>query len=204
MRRLVALAAMVVLISYWVSSAPASASIGTGVGSVPLTTASAVKAGSTGLLTPLYIINTGSETATYSITVLPVGKQPQEALPASWVKVAQYKVTLKPGAHVSVPVQVHVPKTAAKGNYGTSLLVSATGRLGNGTTSIAAAAAAQIRLSVSPPASKADIPWLWIGVGIGLMAVITVLWVALRRRRKPELVDDDQPQTQPETAGTGS
>jgi hypothetical protein len=152
----------------------AGTGIGAGVGANPIVLSDPARAGSVYALPSLYVVNTGSITATYRITLQRLPHQRGLDVPKSWVQIAPTEVRLAPGRSILVGLKLSVPKQATNGRYGSGLVATAV--LGEAGKSVAtgAAAATDLRFTVMGRLH----PGSGFPVGIVLLVGIPVLAAA--------------------------
>ena len=158
-----------VVLAAALSGGPGSAGVGIGASDVCLS-ATAQPGGS---YTPgaVYVTNTGSATEHITLQTSPV--PPGLAgtignalpIPPDWVTfgypallwvIGQHSVTLAPGQGTSIPVTLHIPASASRGDYKAELIASTTGARapGDGGQAVLGAAAAtnlEFAVGTAPP-----------------------------------------------------
>ena len=172
--------AATVLLLVLLSVAPAWASVGVGVGAVPLRLAAPARPGGHYRLPSLYVVNTGTQTSDYLVRVQPLGHPPGRAVPAAWVHLGRTRLRLRPRHHALIPVTLAVPTGAAAGAYRTDLIAStAMTRLGHG-AALGAAAADRLSFTVDSPGRGLTWP-PWLGYLLLALAGAGVFVFAARR-----------------------
>jgi hypothetical protein len=164
-----------------VTPVAAVASVGAGVGAAPIIARAPAPAGATAELEPLYVKNTGSAPATYTVRVQRMARYAAHAVPARWVRLAPVTLRLKPGRIAKVSVSLAIPAGAAPGRYTTDLVAATYAPHAPGQPAIGAAAADKLQFSVSGTASS--LPILPIVAGL-LAAAILLMAGAIGRRRR--------------------
>lgn len=136
----------------------ASADLGVGVGASPITLGEPVLAGESYAMPPLYVLNTGTEPARYTISVERISEGEGQPVPPEWIVLGDNRFVLEPRQSAFVPVTLTVPESAPAGSYLTNL-VAAAGRpsLGGG-TGLGAAAAARLTFTVAGPSVSVPLP----------------------------------------------
>jgi hypothetical protein len=174
--------ALVVLALAVMAPAAATASIGTGVGALPLVLHTPAKAGHTYSLPPLYVKNTGTVTSLYTVKIERIGKNGKRTVPASWVHVHPAIVRLRPGVLTHLEVTVDVPADAPAASYTTDLVATTTTAHAPGATALGAAAADSLSFEV-PPTST--FPWLPIGIAAAVILLLGGGWWIRRSDLRP-------------------
>ena len=174
------LAAAALLLLLLGPAAPARASVGVGVGAVPLRLAAPARPGGDYRLPPLYVVNTGTRAGDYRVRVQPLGHPPGRAVPAAWVHLGRTRLRLRPHHHALVPVILAVPKSAAGGAYRTDLVASTVmPRPGHG-AALGAAAADRLSFTVDSPGRGLRWP-PWLGYLLLTLAGAGLVVLATRR-----------------------
>lgn len=164
--------------------AGARASIGTGVGAVPLVLHTPAKAGQTYVLPWLYVKNTGTVTSLYTVKVERITRGSQRTVPPAWVHVQPPVVRLRPGVLTHLVVTVDVPAGAQAASYTTDLVATTTTQRTPGTTALGAAAADRLSFEVSSPSA---FPWLPVGIAAALILLPAGGWWIRRSGLRPRL-----------------
>lgn len=180
----------------------AVADIGVGVGSNPISLGGPAAPGQSYGLAPLRVVNTGTEVASYTITVQRLLPGDETAVPPEWIKLGDNGFLLGPQQAASVPVTLTLPRDASAGVYLTNLV--ATGRPpAAGGAVLGAAAAAKLTFTVAslpagepgPPATAASErsssgpDWIWGGLAGGALAGAAVVFLrslGFRVRGRPK------------------
>jgi hypothetical protein len=118
----------------------ALASIGAGVGAVPLKPLGGVVVGGTTHVHAMYVVNTGTVMSRYKIAAKPIQRGNWRTIPAGWVVLPTTTLTLTPRQGAWVQVALKVPAGTQPGRYATNLVAS-TVASGSGARFGAAAAA---------------------------------------------------------------
>lgn len=176
----------------------ASADIGVGVGAAPLILGGPAIAGQTYSMPPLYVVNTGTETARYSITVQRISEGEAQPVPPDWISLGDNEFLLAAQGSAQVAVTLSVPDGTAPGAYLTNLVASAAPPAQPpGGAALGAAAAAKVTFSVAPPLGPSiPLPWgtvfvpwpsflpwplpPWVGIAAAAGAVLIALGVVLK------------------------
>jgi hypothetical protein len=154
----------------------AAADVGAGVGASPIALASIAQPGDAYRLPALYVVNTGTVASSYSVRVQRLAPHAGRDVPAAWVHFERNDFTLEPKAWASVPITLVVPAAAARGNYGSDLLVGTTApRRPGGGAVLGAQAATKLMFRVGD--AKRGLPWPWpwwvytaVGIILALVA----------------------------------
>jgi hypothetical protein len=174
------LAAAALLLLLLVPAAPAWASVGVGVGAVPLRLAAPARPGGTYRLPSLYVVNTGTQASDYLVRVQRLGHPTARAVPAAWVHLGRTRLRLRPHHHALVPVTLAVPVGAASGTYSTDLVASTVMlRPGRG-AALGAAAADRLIFTVDSPGRGLRWP-PWLGYLLAALAGAGLVVLAVRR-----------------------
>jgi len=140
----------------------ASADIGTGVGANPIQLPNPVDAGHVYTMPQLYVVNTGTQAATYSVKVQALAQTGGQTVPAAWIEFGKNDFQLQPKESTVVPIKLDLPNGAPSGSYSSDLLVGTVtpGQQAGGAT-VGAAAAAKLSFSVAKPGPHIPWPWPW-------------------------------------------
>ena len=104
------------------SASVALASIGVGVGASPVTLNGVAKRGHHYNLTDLYVVNTGTQTATYGFRVGRIPpRRPGRDVPVHWIRFSYKTITLRAKQGVYVKVRLRVPRKAKLGPYSSDI-----------------------------------------------------------------------------------
>ena len=133
------------------------ASIGAGVGAVPLVPVGAVRLGEPTRVNDLYVVNTGTVRAAYRITVSRLRRDSRRVVPLAWVELRRTRLVLSPRGAAWVPVALRVPAGAPPGSYATNLIASTTAPGARGSARFGAAAAADLTFTI-PGRSGSGLP----------------------------------------------
>lgn len=164
--------------------ASATASIGTGVGAVPLVLRTPATAGHTYNLPPLYVKNTGTLNSLYTVKVERLANGGDRTVPAAWVHVSPTTFQLGPGALRPIAVKLNVPAGAKAAFYTTDLVASTTTARAPGATALGAAAADKITFQI---ASTASFPWPAVALSGGVFALALAAWGSRRAGLHPRI-----------------
>jgi hypothetical protein len=175
------------------SASVAQASIGVGVQADPVRLASAAHPGGSYKLPSLYVVNTGTEAESVTVTVKHLSAGPGMTIPASWVHATTPSGQLQPKQQVLISLELSTPGDAKPGSYRSDIVVTGTeGGQGQGQgqgqeqgqgIQFGAAAATDLEFTVTPgPAASSWLglaPWKWWIIAV--LAVVGAVTVAVRR-----------------------
>lgn len=147
----------------------ASASIGTGVGAVPLSLSGPAHAGRNYTFHYLYVKDTGTVASDYLVKVERLNAASGKAIPVNWVRVTPVAFHLEPRAIERVTVTVAIPYAAPSGSYMTDLVATTFSPHRGGGTALGAAAADKLSFTIP---STSSFPWLIVAVGGGLLLLL--------------------------------
>lgn len=182
------------------SASGASADIGVGVGGTPIVLAETALHSQSYTLSPLLVVNTGTESARYTVTVQRVSPGEQQSAPAEWFQFGSNGFLLTPQQSMHVPVTLTIPDQAAPGPYLTNLVATAgsPSAAGGGAT-LGAAAATKVTFTVAPSvAVESEVgllrpDWLVIALAAGAGALgVLILGRLLGIRLQIERSQPDQ------------
>jgi hypothetical protein len=162
-----------------VAAAAAGTGMGAGVGADPIVLSQPARAGGAYALPSLYVVNTGSVTATYRITLQRLPGQHGLTVPPGWVQIAPSQVSLSPGRSIMVGLRLVVPKRATHGRYASGLLATALAGRGGTNVATGAAAATDLRFTIAggaPPRSALPFRNLLLGAIPLLAGAAFLVW----------------------------
>ena len=157
----------------------ASADVGVAVGAAPITLVSNVEAGGVYALPPLRVVNTGTESALFSVALRPPSPDPGRPVPATWLRFDRNDFTLSPNQGVDVPLQLAVPGDASVGSYSARLVAATTGRPDRGVVTLSVQAATVVKFTVAaaqPTGLALSLP-VWVYVALGLAGLLAAGWL---------------------------
>jgi len=165
-----------------VSPAVSYASVGVGVQAGPVRLDGPAHPGGQYALTPVYVVNTGTETESVSISVERISPGTGRTVPASWIS-SSAPVRLSRAQSARIPLQLTVPRTAAPGRYFSDVVAKGSASVSAGGAELGVAAATDLEFTVAPGAASAG----WFSVPGWLLpfvlGVIVVGAVAVGVRR---------------------
>jgi hypothetical protein len=159
------------------------ATVGVGVQAAPVVLSAPARPGTTSAFPSVYVINTGTESAEYSLKVERLSTGDELAVPPSWVTFEEQDFKLLPHRATTVAVRLKLPPTATTGQYMTDIVVSTSAR-GSGIAAAGAAAATKLVFTVGATSSRGLSP-TEVGVtGAGGLVVVAGIAVGRKRRRR--------------------
>jgi hypothetical protein len=167
------------------TASAAQASIGVGVQADPVRLTTHAHPGASYALPSLYVVNTGSEAESVTVTVKHLSAGPGMPIPASWVHATPPSGQLQPKQQVLIPLELSTPGDAKPGSYRSDVVVTGTdGSTGQGQgVQFGAAAATNLEFTVVPsPAASSWLglaPWKWWMIAV--LAIIGAVTLAVRR-----------------------
>lgn len=177
--------------SLMIPAAGLASSIGVGVGTGKIVVNEPIKSGSIYKLPDVVVFNTGTQTATYSLSVTLNQTQPQLKPNPAWFSFSPGRFELAPGKARSVTPTLHPPLSTPPGDYFAYLEARPVQTVKKGVASVGVAAATKLSFKVTPSnffiglinriiaLYKLYAPWTYIGTGLVLAAIVVIL---LRRR----------------------
>lgn len=149
------------------------ASVGVGVQAGPVRLDGVAHPGGRYALTPVYVVNTGTEPESVSIRVERISPGTGRTVPPGWIS-ASGSVQLHGSQGVRIPLQLTVPRTAAPGRYFSDVVAKGSASVPAGGAALSVAAATDLEFTVAPGAATAG----WFSVpGWVLPYVLGVLVV---------------------------
>ena len=127
---------------------PALASVGVGVGTGKIEVNEELRSGGIYKLPAVVVFNTGTEAATFSMSVTLNETQPQLKPDPKWFSFSPSKFTLEPGGSQSVTPTVTLPLVTKPGDYFGYLEARPDKTVQKGTAAIGVAAAAKLSFKV--------------------------------------------------------
>jgi hypothetical protein len=167
------------------SASAAQASIGVGVQADPVRLTAPAHPGASYKLPSLYVVNTGSEPESVTVTVKHLSQGPGQTIPGSWVHATVPSGQLQPKQQVLIPLELNTPGDARTGGYRSDIVVTGT----DGSTSqgqgvqFGAAASTDLEFTITPgPAASSWLglaPWKWWMIAV--LAIVGAATFAVRR-----------------------
>lgn len=130
--------------------ASAFASVGVGVGTGRISVNEPLKSGGIYNLPKVIVFNTGSQQATYSMSVTLNQTQPQLKPNPEWISFSPQTFSLAPGQSAVVTPTVHLPLVTKPGKYFGYLEAHPDKTVKQGTTAVGVAAATKLSFTVIP------------------------------------------------------
>jgi hypothetical protein len=172
------------LISALLAPASAAASIGTGVGAVPLTLAAPAHAGRSYTFRWLYVKDTGTVASDYKVSAHRLSPGSEKDVPTGWIDLEPRSFRLEPRGVERVTVTVSIPASVSAGAYLTDLVATTYAPHRAGATALGAAAADRLAFTIP---SSSSFPWI-IAFVVGAAATVLGLSLRLvRSRRRPAI-----------------
>ena len=165
------------------SASAAQASIGVGVQADPVRLATAAHPGDSYALPSLYVVNTGSEPESVTVTVKHLSAGSGMTIPASWIQATAPSGQLQPKQQVLIPLKLSTPGDAKPGSYRSDIVVTGANGSGAGGIRFGAAAATDLEFTITPGPAAASwlglAPWKWWM--IAALAILGAATLAVRR-----------------------
>ena len=151
------------------------ASVGVGVQAGPVRLDGVAHPGGQYELTPVYVVNTGTETESVSISIERISPGTGRTVPPGWISASSTPARLSHAQSARIPLQLTVPRTAAPGRYFSDVVAKGSASVVAGGAELGVAAATDLEFTVAPGAASAG----WFSVpGWLLPYVLGVLVVA--------------------------
>jgi hypothetical protein len=180
--RLWPLVPVAVLALLAIPAAWAQASIGVGIQAGPVLLSGAAHPGGSYALTPVYVVNTGTEPETIALRVERISAGRGMTVPASWIRATGSAVSLSHNESARIPLELAVPATARPGQYFSDVVARGSGGITAGRANLAVAAATDIEFKVAPGVVSG--PWLslpgWLLPGVASLLVLAVAAFVIR------------------------
>jgi hypothetical protein len=172
----------------------AEASIGVGIQAGPVLLSGSAHPGGSYALTPVYVVNTGTQPETIALHVERISTGNGMTVPSSWIRASGTAITLSHNQSARIPLELAVPDTARPGQYFSDVVARGSGAIAAGSANLAVAAATDLEFTVAPGVVSA--PWLslpgWLLPGVvGLLVLAVAMFVIrssglrLRVERRP-------------------
>jgi len=131
------------------------ASVGVGVQAGPVRLDGVAHPGGQYALTPVYVVNTGTETESISISVERISPGTGRTVPPGWISASSTPAHLSHGQSARIPLQLTVPRTAAPGRYFSDVVAKGSASVVAGGAELGVAAATDLEFTVAPGAASA-------------------------------------------------
>ena len=159
------------------------ATVGVGVQAAPVAMSAPARPGTTSAFPSVYVINTGTQSAEYSLKVERLSTGDELAVPDSWVSFGEQDFMLRPHRATTVAVRLKLPSTASAGQYMTDIVASTSAR-GSGSAAAGAAAATKLVFTVVATSSSGLSPSEVGAIAAGSLAVVVGIAAGRKRRRR--------------------
>jgi hypothetical protein len=160
----------------------ADASIGVGIQAGPVLLSGTAHPGGSYDLTPVYVVNTGTQPETIALRVERVSAGHGLTIPASWIRATGPAVTLAHNQSARIALELAVPATARPGHYFSDVVARGSGAIAAGGANLAVAAATDLEFTVAPGVVSG--PWLslpgWLLPGVAAVLVAAVAAFVVR------------------------
>jgi hypothetical protein len=180
--RLWSLIPVAVLALLAIPAIAADASIGVGIQAGPVLLSGAAHPGGSYALTPVYVVNTGTQAETIAVRVERISPGDGMTVPASWIRAEGPAVTLSHNQSARIPLELAVPATARPGRYFSDVVARGSGGIAAGSANLAVAAATDLEFKVAPGVVSG--PWLglpgWLLPGVAGVLVLAVAAFIIR------------------------
>ena len=131
------------------------ASVGVGVQAGPVHLDGLAHPGGQYALTPVYVVNTGTEPESVSISIERISAGTGRTVPPGWIRASSAPVQLSGGRSARIPLQLTVPRTAAPGRYFSDVVAKGSASVSAGGAELGVAAATDLEFTVAPGAASA-------------------------------------------------
>ncbi|HXW87025.1 MAG TPA: hypothetical protein VEJ42_02085 [Streptosporangiaceae bacterium] len=159
------------------------ASVGVGIQAGPVALAGDAHPGGRYALPPVYVVNTGTEPESVGIRIERISTGTGRTVPPGWVSAASAPVRLAHAQSASIPLELTVPQTAARGRYFSDVVATGSSAIAGGGASFGVAAATDLEFTVAPGAVSHG--WFgvpgWLPPFVLAVLVVTAAAVAFRR-----------------------
>ncbi len=171
------------LIALAACPAAAQASIGVGIQAGPVKLSAAAHPGGSYALPPVYVVNTGTQQESLSITVQRVSAGAGQAVPASWIRAPGTAVQLAHNQAARIPLQLVIPATARPGAYSSDVIVRGSAAVPDGSAHLGVAAATKLEFTIAPGAAAGS--WFsvpgWVLFAAAVMVLLAAAALLMRR-----------------------
>ena len=159
------------------------ASVGVGVQAGPVRLDGIAHPGAQYALPPVYVVNTGTETESVSISIERISAGTGRTVPPGWISASSAPVRLSHAQSARIPLQLTVPRTAAPGRYFSDIVATGSASLSAGGAQLGVAAATNLEFTVAPGPASAGwfrVPGWLLPYILGVL-VVAAAAVGLRR-----------------------
>lgn len=164
-------------VAFWPAPS-AYASVGVGIQADPVRLTGDAHPGGTFTLPDLYVVNTGSQAESISVSVERMNAiRTTLGVPGSWIQASSVPNLLSPGQAVRIPLRLVTPGNARPGHYASSIVVTGIVQPDPGSpVRFSAAAATGVQFSIIPSAPAGYPAWkIWLVVAVLLGAAVTIV-----------------------------
>jgi hypothetical protein len=159
------------------------ASVGVGVQAGPVRLEGVAHPGGQYALTPVYVVNTGTEPESVSISVERISPGTGRTVPPGWISASSAPVRLSHAQSARIPLELTVPRAAAPGRYFSDVVAKGSASVSAGGADLGVAAATDLEFTIAPGATSAG--WFsapgWIIPFVLGVLVIGAAAVGIRR-----------------------
>jgi hypothetical protein len=131
----------------------------------------------------VYVVNTGTEPESVSISIERISAGTGRTVPPSWISASSAPVQLSGGHAARIPLQLTVPRTAAPGRYFSDVVARGSASVSAGGAQLGVAAATDLEFTIAPGAASAgwfSVPGWVLPYVLGVL-VLGAAAVAIRR-----------------------
>jgi hypothetical protein len=162
---------------------PAAASVGVGIQAGPVfLSGSSAHPGGSYALTPVYVVNTGTEQESIAVHVERISPGRGRTVPPSWIHASGPAVTLSHNQSARIPLELVVPTTARPGPYFSDIVAKGSQGIATGRANLDVAAATELKFTIMPGVVTSS--WLrlppWLLPAIALLLVCAVAIFIIR------------------------
>ncbi len=159
------------------------ASVGVGVQAGPVRMDGLAHPGGHYALTPVYVVNTGTETESVSISVERISPGTGRTVPPGWISASSAPVRLSHAQSARIPLELTVPRAAAAGRYFSDVVAKGSASVSAGGARLGVAAATDLEFTITPGTASGG--WFsapgWVLPYVLGVLVLGVAAVAIRR-----------------------
>jgi hypothetical protein len=159
------------------------ASVGVGVQAGPVRLDEFAHPGGQYALPPLYVVNTGTQTESVSISVERISPGTGRTVPPGWISASPAPVRLSRAQSARIPLQLTVPSTAKPGRYFSDVVAQGSAAVSAGGAKFGVAAATDLEFTVAAGAASAG--WFsapgWLLPFVLGVLIVGVAAAAIRR-----------------------
>jgi len=159
------------------------ASVGVGVQAGPVRLDGVAHPGGQYALIPVYVVNTGTQTESVSISVERISAGTGRTVPPGWISASLVPVRLSHAQSARIPLELTVPRTAVPGRYFSDVVAKGSASFSAGGARLGVAAATGLEFTVAPGVATAgwfSVPGWVLAYVLGVL-VVTAAAVGVRR-----------------------